>query len=98
MRKLNLKRNYKKLRLGQDLDMARDMAQLKSLPGGENIKPAKEIFSEYEKAFKGCVGVMGHNIANDLQWTRTLMDAIDGMEQYKYLFDPDQITAFVACT
>ena len=94
LRKLNLKMNYKKLRLGQDLDMARDMAQLKSLPGGENIKPAKEIFSEYEKAFKGCVGVMGHNVANDLQWTRTLMDAIDGMEQYKYLFDPDQITAF----
>ena len=94
LRKLNLKMNYKKLRLGQDLDMARDLTQLKSIPGGENIKPAKEIFSEYEKAFDGAVGIMGHNIAGDLQWTRTLMDAIDGMEQYKYLFDPDQITAF----
>lgn len=94
LRKLNLKMNYKKLRLGQDLDMALDMVQLKSLPGGENIKPAKEIFSEYEKAFDGCVGVMGHNVASDLQWTRTLMDAIDGMERYKYLFDPKKITAF----
>lgn len=94
LRKEWVKENYSMLRVGRDLNEAEDLAFLRTVPGGEAIQPARKIFGDYEKEFKQCVGIMGHNLVNsDLRWTRTLLKEL-GLDEYMYLFDPDEINAF----